>query len=110
MITNRRILCARANAIADDGRGRGGVPGRSGRDVGGGVPLVFGVVVRILQRVPLRDRTPRRRQHVGPVPQLGAGRVVAQHHFADWLGRADAVVVDYRHHQVYFLQNNSTIF
>lgn len=71
--------------------------------------LVFGVVVRILKRVPLRDRTPRRRQHVGPVPQFGAGGVVAEHHFADGFGRADAVVVDDSDYQVDFLEKQKTV-
>lgn len=66
--------------------------------------LILGVVIWVLQRMPLGDWTPWRRQHVGPVSQLGTGGVVAQHHFADGLGRADTVVIHHRHDQVHFLQ------
>lgn len=54
--------------------------------------------------MPLRDRTPGRRQHVGPVSQLSTGGVVAQHHFADGLRRANTVVIHHRHDQVDFLR------
>ena len=53
--------------------------------------LLFG---HLLQGVPLRDRSSRVGQHVAPMAQFATGRVAAEHHVADGVRCADAVVVD----------------
>lgn len=55
-------------------------------------------IVGVLEGVPLRDGAPGAGQHVGPVAQLRARRVVAQHHLADGLRGTDTVVVHNRYH------------
>lgn len=66
--------------------------------------LIFLVTVfGLFERVPLGDGSTRRGEHVGPVAQLGAGRVAPEHRLADGVRGADAVVVHHGHDQLHFL-------
>lgn len=65
--------------------------------------LILLVILRIFQRVPLRDRSPGWCQHVWPMPQLCATGVVAQHNFANGLWGADAIVIYDGNLEVHFL-------
>lgn len=65
-------------------------------------------VLRVHQRMPLGDRTSRCGQHIGPVAQLCAGRRVAEHHLANWLRCADAIVINHGDDQLHFLHTKCT--
>lgn len=66
--------------------------------------LVLLFVFRVLQRVPLRYGSARRRQHVRPVAEFRSTRVVAQHHLPDRLRSTNSVVVHHRDNQIDFLK------
>lgn len=44
--------------------------------------------------MPLRNGTARRREHVGPVAQLGASGVAAENALANGVGAADSIPID----------------
>lgn len=69
--------------------------------------LVFLVILRVLESVPLSDGTSRWSQHVWPVTQFRATCIVAQHYFANWFGCADAIIIHHCHYQLNFLRTKN---
>lgn len=61
-------------------------------------------VLGVFQRVPLGDRAPGGRQHVAPMSQFCAARVLSQNHLADWFRRTDAIVIHYGDDELHFLK------
>lgn len=67
------------------------------------VLLLFGR----LQRVPLRDRPPRVREHIHPVLELAARRAHAEYHLPDRVRAAHPVVVHDCQDQLHLLRASS---